>query len=45
MGAEFAKEWESSYPNAWAWNQRLQARPAVAKAREDRQKAVAASKH
>jgi glutathione S-transferase len=45
MGEEFAKEWESSFPEAWKWNQRLNERPAVVKAREDRQKAVAAAKH
>jgi glutathione S-transferase len=42
MGEDFAKEWEEKYPEAWAWNQRLQERPAVSKARDDRTKAMQA---
>lgn len=45
MGAEFAKEWETEYPEAWAWHQRLDQRPAVKKVFDDRLKAVMASKH
>ena len=40
MGEDFQKEWEEKYPEAWAWNQRLQERPAVKKAREARQEAM-----
>ncbi|KAK6384221.1 hypothetical protein LTR65_009793 [Meristemomyces frigidus] len=42
MGEGFGKEWREEYPQAWAWNERLQARTAVAKAREDRQAAMQA---
>jgi len=45
MGEDFLKEWQESYPEAWAWNQRLQERPAVSKAREARNEAMTASKH
>jgi len=41
MGEGFNKEWESKYPTSWAWYQRMQARSAVKKAREDREKAMA----
>lgn len=34
------QEWESKYPVSWAWYQKLQARPSVKKAREERQKAM-----
>jgi len=40
MGEDFAKEWETKYPLAWAWNQRLLARPAVSKLREARIQAI-----
>lgn len=40
MGQEFEKEWQTSYPEAWAWNQRLQQLPSVTKAREERLKAM-----
>ncbi|KAM0709030.1 hypothetical protein Q7P35_003066 [Cladosporium inversicolor] len=40
MGDGFEKEWESRYPTSWAWYQKLQARPSVTKAREERQKAM-----
>ncbi|KAM0712363.1 hypothetical protein Q7P37_011458 [Cladosporium fusiforme] len=40
MGDGFEQEWKSKYPTAWAWYQKLQARPSVTKAREDRQKAM-----
>lgn len=43
MGEDFAKEWEEKYPACWAWNQGLQARPAVKKCREERVEAM--SKH
>lgn len=45
MGADFAKEWETEYPEAWAWHQRLQQRPAVTKVFDERLKAIMASKH
>lgn len=41
MGKDFAKEWETEYPEAWRWNQRLNGRPAVKAAREGREKAKA----
>jgi len=41
MGEGFDKEWESKYPTSWAWYQRMLSRPAVKKAREDREKAMA----
>ncbi|KAH9824631.1 Glutathione S-transferase [Teratosphaeria destructans] len=44
-GEGFEAEWKEKYPTAWAWNERLQARPAVTKAREDRAKAIADSQH
>ena len=37
----FRQEWESKYPTSWAWYQRMQGRPAVKKAKEDREKAMA----
>lgn len=40
MGEEFLTEWQTAYPEAWAWNQRLQERPSVAKTREERLKAL-----
>ncbi|SMR59289.1 unnamed protein product [Zymoseptoria tritici ST99CH_1A5] len=40
MGEDFAAEWEKEFPAAWAWNERLQARPSVAKAREERKTAM-----
>lgn len=43
MGEEFAAEWKEKYPLAWAWNERLNARPAVTKAREARVKAIQAN--
>lgn len=45
MGAEFAKEWETQWPEAWAWHQRLHQRPAVTKVFDERLKAIMASKH
>ncbi|KAK3171625.1 hypothetical protein OEA41_003709 [Lepraria neglecta] len=45
MGAEFAKEWETEYPEAWAWHQRLHQRPAVTKVFDERLKVIMASKH
>lgn len=45
MGEEFASEWEREYPECWAWNQRLQDRPAVGKCRNERMEAIQASKH
>lgn len=41
MGKEFPREWETEYPEAWKWNQRLNERPAVKAAREGREKAKA----
>ncbi|KAK1822907.1 hypothetical protein LTR12_002629 [Friedmanniomyces endolithicus] len=41
MGEGFADEWKKSYPEAWAWQQKLEERPAVSKAREAREKANA----
>lgn len=43
-GEDFPNEWKEKYPTAWAWNERVQQRPAVKKAREDRQAAIANSK-
>ncbi|KAK5130506.1 hypothetical protein LTR08_001986 [Meristemomyces frigidus] len=40
MGEEFGAEWKREWPEAWAWNERLQARPAVVKAREARADAM-----
>lgn len=40
MGEGWEKEWQSTYPQAWDWYQRLQARPSVKSAYEDRQKAM-----
>jgi glutathione S-transferase len=45
MGEDFAKEWEKDYPTCWAWNERLSARDAVKKCKQDRQKAIESSKH
>lgn len=42
MGEGFVKEWQEEYPEAWAWNERLQERKAVTKAREDRSAAMKA---
>ena len=36
MGAEFANEWETKYPEAWAWNKRLNERPAVKRVFDER---------
>ncbi|KAF2479481.1 glutathione S-transferase [Neohortaea acidophila] len=44
MGADFPNEWKEKYPTAWAWNERVSERPSVKKVREDRSKAIAASK-
>ena len=44
MGDSFPDEWKSSYPKAWEWSEKLLARPAVKKVREDRTKAIQASK-
>lgn len=40
MGEGWEKEWQSTYPLAWEWYQRLQARPAVKSAFEARAKAM-----
>jgi len=40
MGEGFADEWKEKYPSAWAWNERVQAREGVAKARDARTEAV-----
>lgn len=45
MGEDFLKEWEKDYPACWKWISELNERPAVKKCREDRTKAVQASKH
>lgn len=44
MGEDFPKEFKEKYPKAWEWNEKINERPAVKKTREDRQKAIAASK-
>jgi glutathione S-transferase len=44
MGEGFAKEWQESYPKCWEWSERLLERDAVKKCREDRTKAIQASK-
>ena len=44
MGEDFPNEWKQKYPKAWEWNEKLQERPAVKKAREDRTKAMSAGK-
>ena len=43
MGEGFEQEWREKYPEAWAWNERVQAREAVAKARDARTEAVMAA--
>jgi len=40
MGEGFPQEWETQFPHAWAWNQRLAARPSVIAARDARFKAM-----
>ncbi|KAI9712184.1 MAG: glutathione S- transferase, nitrogen catabolite repression regulator [Chrysothrix sp. TS-e1954] len=45
MGADFAKEWEKEFPDAWAWHQRLHSRPAVTKVFDERLKVIMAQKH
>lgn len=40
MGEDFVSEWKEKYPEAWAWNERLQARAPVTKAREERSEAM-----
>ena len=42
MGEDFEKEWESSYPQSWAWYQKLSALPAVKETKDERAKAMAA---
>ncbi|KAK3711321.1 hypothetical protein LTR37_009701 [Vermiconidia calcicola] len=44
MGENFAQEWEKEYPTCWKWSQTLLERPSVKKCRENRQKAIEASK-
>ncbi|KAL8701143.1 MAG: hypothetical protein Q9224_000637 [Gallowayella concinna] len=45
MGAGFIDEWKQDFPAAWAWYERIQARPAVTKVFNDRLKTMKASKH
>lgn len=45
MGEGFAKEWEESYPEAWKWNERVQGREAVTKAKEARAEAMKQAHH
>ncbi|KAI4258140.1 MAG: hypothetical protein L6R42_005271 [Xanthoria sp. 1 TBL-2021] len=45
MGAEFIDEWKKDYPEAWAWYERIQARPAVTKVFNDPLEMIKASKH
>lgn len=45
MGEDFVKEWQESFPQTWAWNEKLQERPAVKAAREERMKVIQESKH
>jgi glutathione S-transferase len=40
MGEGFPAEWQAKFPHAWAWNQRLEARPSVIAARDARAKAM-----
>lgn len=40
MEESFLEEWKTSYPLAWAWNERLNERPSVAKTRNERLKAL-----
>ena len=40
MGEDFLKEWQEKYPQAWAWNERIAARPSVVKAKEARSAAM-----
>jgi glutathione S-transferase len=40
LGEGFEKEWESSYPEAWAWYQRLSERKAVSEAKAERAEAM-----
>lgn len=44
MGEGFPQEWQKEYPTCWAWSERLLAREAVKKCRQDRQKAIEGSK-
>jgi hypothetical protein len=44
MGADFASDWEKDFPNAWKWSQTLLERDSVKKCRNDRTKAIEASK-
>ncbi len=44
MGEGFVKEFEEKYPIAWKWNQKLNERPSVKKAREDRNQAMSGGK-
>lgn len=44
MGEEFIAEWKEKYPACWAWNQKLNERPAVKKCRDERTEAIQASK-
>ena len=44
MGEDFVKEWKEKYPVCWAWNEKLQARPAVKKCRDERMEAIQNSK-
>lgn len=39
-GEDFPKEWQSSYPVAWEWNERMAGMDAVKKAREARTEAM-----
>ncbi|EME47042.1 hypothetical protein DOTSEDRAFT_123585 [Dothistroma septosporum NZE10] len=43
-GEEFVSEWKEKYPTCWAWNQKLQERPAVKKCREERTEAMQSHK-
>ena len=44
MGEDFPKEWEKEYPTCWKWSQTLLERESVKKCRDDRSKAIQASK-
>lgn len=40
MGEGFVEEFKKNYPKTWEWDQKLNERPSVKKAREDRMKAM-----
>lgn len=39
-GEDFPKEWQSSFPKAWEWNERMAGMESVKKAREARAEAM-----